>query len=148
MDNCIFCKIIRGEIPSRKVYEDENTLSFMDVAGDVDGHILVIPKKHVTNVLDCDEETLAQTMSIVKKVANHLVDNCGYEGVNILNASGQPAGQTVFHQLNHETANVILWQLTPGDFQPAPVHDHALKLLRHQILPSPLCPSCRDTEFL
>lgn len=97
MDNCIFCKIVRGEIPSRKVYEDENILSFMDVAGDVDGHILVIPKKHVVNVLDCDEETLLLVAAGVKKVANHLVDECGYDGVNILNANNKPAGQSVFH---------------------------------------------------
>ena len=52
MDNCIFCKIIKGELPSRKVYEDEFTLSFMDIAKDVDGHILVIPKEHCKNILD------------------------------------------------------------------------------------------------
>ncbi len=119
MDNCIFCKIIRGEIPSRKVYEDENTLSFMDVAGDVDGHILVIPKKHVTNVLDCDKETLDQTIETVKKVANHLTEDCGYEGVNILNASGQPAGQSVFHLHFHiiprkSTDPFTGWPVYPG----------------------------------
>ena len=69
--NCIFCKIIKGEIPSFKIYEDEHTYAFLDIAKDVDGHTLVIPKKHVCNVLDCDCETLAHVSATVKKIANH-----------------------------------------------------------------------------
>ena len=95
--NCIFCKIIKGEIPSFKIYEDEHTYAFLDIAKDVDGHTLVIPKKHVCNVLDCDCETLAHVSATVKKIANHYVENCDYEGVNILNATGESAQQTVMH---------------------------------------------------
>ena len=95
--NCIFCKIIKGEIPSFKIYEDEHTYAFLDIAKDVDGHTLVIPKKHVCNVLDCDEETLKHVVATVKKISNHYVDNCKYEGVNILNATGESAQQTVMH---------------------------------------------------
>ena len=101
MDDCIFCKIIAGEIPCMKIYEDGYTLSFMDIAKDVDGHMLVIPKKHVTNILDADQETLHHVMDTVKKVANHCVTDCGYEGVNVLNANQQCAGQTVFHLHMH-----------------------------------------------
>lgn len=97
MDNCIFCKIIDGQIPSYKVYEDEFTLAFLDVAKDVDAHILVIPKKHCTNILDCDSQTMSHVMDTVRKVSNHLVDDLGYDGVNLLNCSGESAGQTVFH---------------------------------------------------
>ena len=97
MDDCIFCKIIEGEIPCMKIYEDEHTLSFLDIAKDVDGHLLVIPKKHVTNLLDADENTLHHLMDTVKKVAHHCVSDCGYEGVNMLNANHQCAGQSVFH---------------------------------------------------
>ena len=97
MNDCIFCKIIDGTIPSMKVYEDEHTFAFMDVARDVDGHLLVVPKVHKKNILDCDEETLSAMMRTVKKIANHLVDNCGYEGVNLLNASDESAGQSVPH---------------------------------------------------
>lgn len=96
MDPCIFCKLLR-EHTARMVYEDDFTAAFMDIAGDVDGHILVIPKKHTKNILDADEITLNRVMSTVKKVANHLVDNCGYEGVNLLNASGECAGQSIPH---------------------------------------------------
>ena len=80
-----------------KVYEDEFTLAFMDIAKDVDGHILVIPKKHCESMLDCSYDELNKTMETVKKVSNHLTDNCGYGGVNILNANGKAAGQTVPH---------------------------------------------------
>ena len=97
MQDCIFCKIIHGAVPCMKVYEDEHTLAFMDVARDVDGHILVVPKAHRKNILDCDEETLQDLMKAVKRVSDHLVDNCGYDGVNLLNASDESAGQSVPH---------------------------------------------------
>ena len=96
MNDCVFCKLI-SENKMMKVYEDEWTVAFMDIAKDVDGHILAIPKKHVKNILDCDEETLYKLMASVKKVSNHLVNNCGYDGVNLLNASGKSAGQSVSH---------------------------------------------------
>ncbi len=95
--DCVFCKIVNGDIPSLKVYEDEYTLVFMDIAKDVDGHMVAIPKKHVKCILDCDDETLKLLMTTVKKVANHCVDNCDYDGVNLLNASDESAGQSVPH---------------------------------------------------
>ena len=95
--NCVFCKIVNGELPSLKVYEDENTMVFMDIAKDVDGHMVAIPKKHVKSILDCDEVTLQQLMFAVKKVSCHCVDQCGYDGVNLLNASDESAGQSVPH---------------------------------------------------
>ena len=76
--DCIFCKIAKGELPSLKVYEDENALVFMDIAKDADGHMVAIPKKHVKNILDCDAETLRHLMDAVKKVADHCVDSRGY----------------------------------------------------------------------
>lgn len=97
MKDCIFCKLIRSELPVMKVYEDGHTLAFMDNAKDVDGHILAVPKTHCRNILDCDEETLSSLMRTVKKVSEHLVNDCGYEGVNLLNASGESAGQSVPH---------------------------------------------------
>lgn len=96
MDDCIFCKIINNN-SIMKVYEDDWTVAFMDVAKDVDGHILVIPKKHVKNIFDCDKDTLSMVMDTVKKVSNHLVEKCGYEGVNLLNANDESAGQSVPH---------------------------------------------------
>lgn len=97
MSDCIFCKITNGDVPSMKIFEDEHTLAFMDIAGDVDGHILAVPKVHRKNILDCDEVTLFHLMRTVKRISDHLVDNCGYDGVNILNASDESAGQSVAH---------------------------------------------------
>ena len=94
---CIFCKIIKGEMPSYKIYEDEDTYAFLSIAKDVVGHTLVIPKKHYESVLDIDSETFAKVMATVKKISNHYVDNCGYTAVNIMNASGVDAQQSVFH---------------------------------------------------
>ena len=97
MCDCVFCKIVSGEIPCLKVYEDEAALAFMDIAKDVDGHILVIPKKHFRNILDCDTNALNAVAQAVQKVSTHLTSACGYEGVNLLNASGACAGQSVPH---------------------------------------------------
>ncbi len=97
MEDCIFCKIAKGLLPCMKIYEDDKTLAFMDIAKDVDGHILVIPKNHSKNILDCDKSTLSDLMNTAQLVSNHLVNNCGYQGVNLLNASDECAGQTVSH---------------------------------------------------
>ena len=97
MSDRIFCKIASGEIRRLRVYEDAETLAFMDLAKDVDGHVLVIPKKHCKNILDCDAETLSAVMNTVKKVSLHLTEKCGYDGVNLLNASDESAGQSMPH---------------------------------------------------
>lgn len=95
--NCIFCKIASGDAPSLKVYEDEHTMVFMDIAKDVDGHMVAIPKKHIKSILDCDTDSLNRLMQTVKKVSDHCVSKCGYDGVNLLNASEESAGQSVPH---------------------------------------------------
>ena len=95
--DCVLCKIVTGNIPSRKIYEDEYTLAFLDIANDVDGHTIVIPKKHINNILDCDNDTLGYLMNTIKLVSSHYVNNCGYQGVNLLNASGTAAQQSVPH---------------------------------------------------
>lgn len=97
MKDCIFCKIIKGEAPSYKIYEDDKTYAFLDIAKDCVGHTVVVPKKHCTNVLDCDEEYYTAVMNTVQKISRHYVENCGFDGVNILNASGKAAQQSVFH---------------------------------------------------
>ena len=123
MNNCVFCKIISGEFSSYKIYEDETTFVFLDIAKDVDYHILVVPKKHIVNILDCDNETLEKLIKTTKKVANHLVDNCGFTGVNLLNASGISAGQTVPHFHIHiiarrENDGVDAWPKFNGATKP------------------------------
>lgn len=97
MDNCLFCKIIKGEIPCYKIYEDDYTLAFLDIAKDIDGHTLVLPKKHCSSILDCDKETLNHVMDTVKLISNHYVSNCGYTGINIINNNGESAEQAIPH---------------------------------------------------
>ena len=117
--DCIFCKIVKGNVPSQKVYEDENTLVFMDIAKDVDGHMVAIPKAHVNSIIDCDEQTLSHLMRTVKKVSNHLIESCDYDGVNLLNASEAAAGQSVPHFHIHiiprkKDDGIDTWPHLPG----------------------------------
>ena len=97
MNDCIFCKIIKGDIPSYKIYENDKVYAFLDIACDAVGHTLVIPKKHCVNVLDCDKEYLDAVIEAVQLISKHYVDDCGFDGVNVLNASGASAEQSVFH---------------------------------------------------
>jgi histidine triad (HIT) family protein len=93
----IFAKILRGEIPSHKIYEDEHTLAFMDVMPQVDGHCLVIPKVGSRNLLDAELSTLTPLMSAVQKVARAAKIAFKADGVQIRQYNEPAAGQTVFH---------------------------------------------------
>ncbi|MDR0850098.1 MAG: HIT domain-containing protein [Christensenellaceae bacterium] len=88
MKDCIFCKIVAGEIPCYKIYEDDNVLAFLDIALDCLGHTLVIPKKHFVNVTDCDHNILARVFEATKKISKHYIDNCGFSGVNVVTNVG------------------------------------------------------------
>jgi histidine triad (HIT) family protein len=93
----IFAKILRGEIPCHKVYEDEHTLCFMDVMPQVDGHCLVVPKAPSRGLLDAAPETLARVMATVQKVARATVKAMGADGFQIRQYNEPAGGQTVFH---------------------------------------------------
>ena len=93
----IFAKILRGEIPCHKVYEDEATLAFMDVMPQVDGHTLVIPKQGSRNLLDADPAILGPVMATVQKIARATQAAFGADGVLIKQFNEPAAGQTVFH---------------------------------------------------
>lgn len=98
MDDCIFCKIVKGEIPSEKVYEDEKVLAFKDINPVTPIHVLVIPKKHFKDVLDVkeeDKEIIADLFQSINKIAKTL----GIEknGFRIVNNCGEDAGQEVMH---------------------------------------------------
>ena len=96
-NDCIFCAIAAGEIPSFKFYEDEQVLAYLDINPFSKGHTLVIPKKHSTGLLDTDDETLAAIVARVKKVAAHIQEKLGCDGFNIVQNNGEAAGQTVRH---------------------------------------------------
>ncbi len=95
--NNIFAKILRGEIPSHKIYEDEHTLAFMDVMPQVDGHCLVVPKTGSRNLLDADPEVLAHVIAVTQKVARAALKAFNADGVQIRQYNETAAGQTVFH---------------------------------------------------
>ena len=95
--DCIFCKIVNGEIPSAKVYEDEDVFAFLDISQVTKGHTLIIPKKHAENIYETDEELASQLFARVPKIANAIKKVYNPVGINILNNNGAAAGQSVFH---------------------------------------------------
>lgn len=95
--NNIFAKILRGEIPSHRVYEDEHTVAFMDVMPQASGHTLVIPKAPSRNILDADPETLAHLLPVVQKVAVAAKEAFEADGVTVIQFNEPAAGQTVYH---------------------------------------------------
>lgn len=101
MDNCIFCKIIAGEIPSAKVYEDDGFIAFMDINPIALGHTLVIPKTHCRNVFDTPLDVVAGFYPVVAKVANAVKKAFGADGVNIMQFNEPAAGQEVYHSHIH-----------------------------------------------
>ena len=94
---CVFCEIINGNIPTNKVYEDEHTLAFLDLSQTTYGHTLVVPKKHVENFWDADQDTIHHVMHTVKVVSGLLKEKLQCEGMNILTNVNPVAGQTVMH---------------------------------------------------
>ena len=95
--DCIFCKIITGKIPSRKVYEDETCYAFMDTAPFEKGHTLIVPKDHVALLTDLSAETLTTLILATQKVAGHIVKALACDGFNLLQNNGECATQTVPH---------------------------------------------------
>lgn len=101
MTDCIFCKIIAGDIPSYKVYEDEEVLAFLDITQTTKGHTLVLPKKHIRNVLAMSADEAASLFSKLPAIATNLTEKLGAVGMNILQNNESIAGQTVFHAHVH-----------------------------------------------
>jgi len=104
VDNCVFCKIVKGEIPCYKIWENKDFLCFLDINQISRGHILVIPKNHFNNVVDCDDKILGKLNIVCKKMGLKLKDKLGASGFNILNASGKDAQQSVSHLHYHVIA--------------------------------------------
>ena len=97
MDNCIFCKIIKGEIPCYKVYEDADVLAFLDISPVTKGHTLVIPKEHFDSLLYCPKDVLSKVISVAQQIPQASITTLGAKGVNLVNNTNPIAGQTVMH---------------------------------------------------
>jgi histidine triad (HIT) family protein len=119
--DCLFCKIVAGEIPSTRVDEDERTVAFMDINPATRGHLLVVPRAHSVDLLEIGDEDLEACVRMARRLAARLKEKLGADGVNLLNSCGRAAWQTVFHFHLHvipryETDPLRLpWVPAPGD---------------------------------
>ena len=96
-ENCIFCKIAAGEIPSATLYEDDDFRVIMDIEPASKGHALILPKEHYANLYELDDELAGKVLVLAKKMVTALTDILGCDGYNIVQNNGTVAGQTVFH---------------------------------------------------
>ena len=121
-ENCIFCKIANGGIPSATLYEDEDFRVILDLGPATRGHALILPKEHYANVIALPEEVTAKAFILAKKMAAKMMEVLHCDGVNVVQNNGEAAGQTVFHFHIHlipryENDNAgILWE--PGETTP------------------------------
>jgi histidine triad (HIT) family protein len=99
--DCLFCKIIAGELPSQRIDEDERTVAFMDISPATRGHALVVPRNHAANLLEADPEDVAAVAVAAQRLAKRAVERLGADGVNLINSCGAAAWQTVFHLHMH-----------------------------------------------
>jgi histidine triad (HIT) family protein len=95
--DCLFCKIVAGELPAQIVDEDERTVAFMDINPATRGHALVVPRAHARDLLEIGPEDLNATVLAAQRLAGKVHDRLGADGVNLINSCGQAAWQTVFH---------------------------------------------------
>lgn len=96
-ENCIFCKIANGEIPSRTLYEDKDFRVILDLGPATRGHALILPKEHAANLFELSEETAGKAMILAKKMAARMKEKLNCDGFNVIQNNGEVAGQTVFH---------------------------------------------------
>jgi histidine triad (HIT) family protein len=119
--NCIFCKIVAGELPASIVDEDERTIAFMDIAPATRGHALVIPRAHSRDLTEASPEDLQATITAAQRLAMRARERLGADGINLLNSCGAAAWQTVFHLHVHVIPRYdddplrLPWIPAPGD---------------------------------
>lgn len=123
MDDCIFCKIVRGEIPSFKVYEDDKVFAFEDINPVSKGHTLIIPKKHAENIWELSEEELIAIQKVSKKIAHAIKEVLNPDGIACLQLNGRAVNQVVMHYHFHliprspgePELTMTNWELKPGN---------------------------------
>jgi histidine triad (HIT) family protein len=124
MSECLFCRIVAGELPSTRVHEDDRTIAILDIFPATRGHALVIPRVHAADLLDIDEDDLRACAMVAQLLADRAVRRLGADGVTIMQSNGAAAWQTVFHYHVHVIPRyagdplVLPW--TPGGEQTAP----------------------------
>jgi histidine triad (HIT) family protein len=129
---CVFCKIVAGELPSSMIAAEDRAVAFLDISPATPGHILVIPRTHTPDLLSTDPDDLAACAGLAQRMARHVRDRLGADGVNLIQSSGSVAWQTVFHLHFHVIPRYpddplrLPWRPTPGD--PAELASVAAKL--------------------
>ena len=130
--SCIFCKIANGEIPSAKVYEDEQFSVILDMGPTSKGHALILPKEHFKDVCDLDDAYAAKVLKLGAKIGSAMKKGLGATGFNLVQNNGQSAGQTVFHFHMHviprydDQAPIVTW--TPGSAEPEELQETAKQI--------------------
>lgn len=117
-NNCIFCKLANGDIPTNAIYEDDDFKVILDASPASKGHALILPKVHYANIYEIDEEVLAKASRLAKKIITHEKEILKCDGYNVVQNNGEVAGQTVFHYHMHlipryasdDNTNVIEWK--------------------------------------
>jgi len=125
-DNCIFCKLANGDIPTNSIYEDDDFKVILDASPATKGHSLIIPKSHYKDIYEIDEELAGKAFKLAKKLTISMTDKLGCEGFNILQNNKEVAGQTVFHFHMHliprykEGKSILTWgheEFTPEEME-------------------------------
>lgn len=132
-DNCIFCKIANGEIPSKTIYEDEKFRVILDLGPATKGHALILPKDHYANIYELPEEMAGNVMKLAKKMATQITEKLGCEGFNLVQNNGDLAGQTVYHFHLHLIPRYHADGQTIG-WKPQEVSQEELEEVRAQIV--------------
>ncbi|MCZ7598089.1 MAG: HIT family protein [Gammaproteobacteria bacterium] len=123
MTDCVFCKIIAGDIPAFRVYENDDTIAFMDINPLHPGHVLVIPKEHSANVYEVSDEAIAVAARTARRVARAVNAVVEPDGLNVLQCNGPAAGQSVFHFHMHvlprrpDDGAALNWEVIPGNME-------------------------------
>ncbi len=132
-ENCIFCKIANGDIPSRTLYEDDKFRVILDLGPASRGHALILPKNHYANLYELPDETAGEVMKLAKRMASQMTERLGCEGFNLVQNNGELAGQTVFHfhmhliPRYHDDGQKIGWK-------PQEITQEELEEIRKQIV--------------
>ncbi|MBT2669563.1 HIT family protein [Streptomyces sp. ISL-14] len=138
MSDCIFCKIINGEIPSSKVFENEHVLAFLDISQVTKGHTLVIPKVHKENLYELTPEIAMNLFEVVPEIARAMKQEFQPVGLNLLNNNGEAAGQSVFHFHMHLIPRHgegdgfgAVWKTNTSDYTPDDLKQIADSIAQH-----------------
>lgn len=138
MSDCIFCKIVNGEIPSAKVFENDHVLAFLDISQVTKGHTLVIPKVHKENLFELTPDIAKNLFESVPAIANALKEEYKPLGLNLVNNNGEQAGQTVFHFHVHLIPRYgqgdgfgAVWKSNTSDYTPQMLKEMAANISKH-----------------